>query len=77
MVAIDLSKQKVLHGDPRASQQINFTGNLNRAGNTTMFHSSRSKRNCLKLFTRNCKSIVNVLQNDLIFINKKQLSTIV
>ena len=37
MVAIDLSKQQALDADPRAIQQINFTANLDRAGNTTMF----------------------------------------
>ena len=34
---IDLSKQQALDADPRAIQQINFTANLDRAGNTTMF----------------------------------------
>ena len=37
MVAIDLSKQQALDADPRAIQQINFTANLDKAGNTTMF----------------------------------------
>ena len=37
MIAIDLSKQQVLDADPRAIQQINFTANLEREGNTTMF----------------------------------------
>ena len=37
MIAIDLSKQQALDADPRAIQQIDFTANLNRAGNTTMF----------------------------------------
>ena len=37
MIAIDLSKQQALDADPRAIQQINFTANLDRAGNTTMF----------------------------------------
>ena len=37
MVAIDLSKQQALDADPRAIRQINFTANLDRAGNTTMF----------------------------------------
>ena len=37
MLAIDLNKQQVLDADPRAIQQINFTANLDRAGNTTMF----------------------------------------
>ena len=37
MIAIDLSKQQTLDADPRAIQKINFTANLDRAGNTTMF----------------------------------------
>ena len=31
MIAVDLSKQQAL--DPKAIQQINFTGNLTREGN--------------------------------------------
>ena len=37
MIAIDLSKQQALDADPRVTQQINFTGNLDRAGNTRIF----------------------------------------
>ena len=37
MIAIDLSKQQELDADPRAIQQIIFTANLDRTGNTTMF----------------------------------------
>ena len=37
MIATDLSKQQALDADPRAIQQINFTANLHRAGNTTKF----------------------------------------
>ena len=37
LIAVDLSKQQALDADPRAIQQINFTANLDRAGNTTMF----------------------------------------
>ena len=33
MIAVDLSKQKALDADPRPIQQINFTANLDRAGN--------------------------------------------
>ena len=32
-MAIDLSKQKALEADPKAKQQINFTGNLERDEN--------------------------------------------
>ena len=37
LIAIDLSKQQALGAGPRAIQQINFTANLERNGNTTMF----------------------------------------
>ena len=37
MIAIDLSKQQELNTDPKAIQKINFTANLDRDGNTTMF----------------------------------------
>ena len=37
MTAIDLSKQQTLNADPRAIQQINFTANLDRAGNTRIY----------------------------------------
>ena len=37
MITIDLSQQQVLDVDPRAIQQINFTVNLDKAGNTIMF----------------------------------------
>ena len=37
MIAIDLSKQQALDTELRAIQQINFTANLDRAVNTTMF----------------------------------------
>ena len=37
MIAIDLSKQQTLDADLKSIQQINFTGNLVRDGNTKMF----------------------------------------
>ena len=37
MIAVDLSKQQTLDADPKAIQQINFTANLDRAGNTRFF----------------------------------------
>ena len=36
MIAIDLSKQQALDGDQKSIQQINFTGILDCAGNTTI-----------------------------------------
>ena len=37
MIAVDLSKQQALDADPTAIQKINFTANLDRAGNTRVF----------------------------------------
>ena len=34
MIAVDLSKQQALDADPREIQQINFTANLYRVGDT-------------------------------------------
>ena len=37
MIAIVLSKHQALDTDPRAIQQINFAGNFDHDGNSTMF----------------------------------------
>ena len=37
MIAVDLSRQQALNANPTAIQQINFTGNLDRAGNTRVY----------------------------------------
>ena len=37
MIAIDLSKQQALDVDPKAMQQISFTGSLARAAGATKF----------------------------------------
>ena len=39
MSAVDLLKQQALDADPKAIQQINFTANLDRAGNKNLIHS--------------------------------------
>ena len=62
MIAVDLSKQQVLDAHPRAIQQINFTSNLDRDGNTgNYFILEEVKKIYSRLFTRNSKSIVNKL----------------
>ena len=37
MIKVDLSKQQALDADPRAIQEINFTANLDTAGNTRIY----------------------------------------
>ena len=65
MIAIDLSKQQARDTDPKTTQKINFTGNLDRAAGATIFSS---KRNNFIFFTRNGKSILilffALIQND-------------
>ena len=39
MIAANLNKQQALDFDPRANQQINFTENLDRVGNTRIYFS--------------------------------------
>ena len=63
MIGVDLSKQQVLEAYSRAIQQINFTANLDRADNTRIYFIFEEK-NYFRLFTGNCKSIVNTLYNN-------------
>ena len=37
MIAVDLSKQQALDADLKEIQKINFTANLDRAGNTRFY----------------------------------------
>ena len=73
MIAIGLSKQQVLDADPKTIQQINFTANLDREGNTIMFFFiEEAKETVLNFLARNCKSFVNaILLGGLIFIDIK------
>ena len=63
MIAVDLGKQDA---DPRAIQQINFTANLDRAGNTTIyFILEEAKETILDFSQKTVKGIVNMLYNNL------------
>ena len=50
MIAIDLSKQQALDADPRAIQQINFTANLDRAGNTRIYFILKEQKKLSQTF---------------------------
>ena len=67
LIAKDLSKQQALDADPRAIQQINFTANLDRAGNTTIFFIIEQAKETIFEFSQ---GTVKVLQS-LIFISIK------
>ena len=59
MIAIGLSTQQALDDDLRATQQINFTGNLDQTGNTTMFFIFEEAKETVLDFSQ--ESIVNIL----------------
>ena len=52
MIAIDLRKQQALDADPRAIQQINFTANVNKAGNPTMFFITEEAEETILYFSQ-------------------------
>ena len=49
LIAIDLSKQQKLDADPKAIQQINFTGNLHRGGIAHMFFIIEETKETVKV----------------------------
>ena len=51
MIAINLSKQ-VLDANPRAIQQINFTTNLDRRGNATIFFINEEAKETVQDFSQ-------------------------
>ena len=50
MIAIGLSKQQALDADPKAIQQVNFTGNIERAGNTALFFIIEEAKETILVF---------------------------
>ena len=58
LIAVDLSKQQKLDSDPKAIQQINVTGNLDRAEDLTMFFVIEEGKKTVLDFS---KGTVNIL----------------
>ena len=78
ILVIDLSKQQALDADPTAIQQITFTANLDRAGNTIMFFITDEAIETALDFSQGTVKVLNTISlNNLIFINVKWLSIIV
>ena len=50
MIVIDLSKQKALDADTKAIQQINFTGNLDQAGEIEAFQLLKKQKKLFQIF---------------------------
>ena len=51
LVVIDLNKLQKLDADPKAIQQVNFTGNLERDENTQMFFITEEAKDTILDFT--------------------------
>ena len=60
MITIDLSQRQVLDVDPRAIQQINFTANLDKAGNRTMFFVIEEAKETLLDFSKGTVKFLRV-----------------
>ena len=61
MIAIDLSKQQVLDADPKTIQQIDFTRNLGRIRQTSMYfiiEEAKKARNCESIVILFCFNII-------------------
>ena len=52
MIVVDLSKQQALDADPKAIQQINFTANLDRAGNTRIYFILEEAKETVSVFSQ-------------------------
>ena len=52
MIAVDLSKQQALDADPRSIQQINFTANLDRTGNTRIYFILEEAKETILYFSQ-------------------------
>lgn len=49
LIAIELHTHQALYTDPKAVQQFNFSGNIDRGGNTSMF-STLEEKTCFCIF---------------------------
>ena len=58
MIAVDLSKQQALDSDPRAIQRINFTANLDRAGNIRVYFILEEAKETILDFSQGTVKVV-------------------
>ena len=62
LISIDLRKQQALHANPRAIQQIDFSANLDRPVNTTMFFNIEEAKETFLDFSQGsvkvCKCVI-------------------
>ena len=61
MIAIYLSKQQALDADPKATQQINFTADLSRAGNTRIYFILEEAKQTIFEFSQETVKVLKML----------------
>ena len=71
IIAIDLSKQQAFDADPRTIQEIDFTANLDRDGNTAMLFIIEEANETVLGFSQRTVKVMEMQLSDLIFINIK------
>ena len=57
MIAVDLNKQQTLDADPKAIQQVSFTGNLEQTGDTAMFSMLKEGKKIFCIFYNSIKDL--------------------
>ena len=60
MIAVDLSKQQALDADPTAIQQINFTANSDRAGNTRIYFIQEEAKESILNFSQGTVKVLQI-----------------
>ena len=58
LIAIDLRKHKKLDADPKAIQEINFTGNLDRSKGSAMFFIVEDANETVSAFSKGTVEIL-------------------
>ena len=60
MIAIDLSKEQALDAEPKAIQQINFTGNLDQRRGPTIFCIIGEAKEIILDFSQGTKRVLYI-----------------
>ena len=60
MIAIDFSKEQALDTDLRAIEQTNFPGNIDRAGNTTIFFIHEEAKETVSDFSQGTVTVLSI-----------------
>ena len=58
MIVVDLRKQQALDADPKTIQQINFTANLDRAGNTRIYFTLEEAKETVLDFSQGTAEVL-------------------